>query len=195
MHNKQKHNHTIKITARYVDCSVSRWNFESRTFMGSIHSWSLAWLKWRYTIRTWIFKFCDKVTQYMLYTITTRIFKLILLLNLCWVWRQFHDSCLDGFVWTLLLQKFDPAVLFLNRPYFRTLTTSLSERTLTLGRQPVSRNVWWIRVNTRLDGILRSEKRLRYSSTAASALPLQNPYTMHVTIFNVGKHKRHFCNS
>ena len=70
IHNKHKHSHTIKITARYVGCSVSRWNVES-----SIHSWSLAWLKWRYTIRTQIFKFCDKVTQYMLYTVTTRIFK------------------------------------------------------------------------------------------------------------------------
>jgi len=29
-----------------------------------------------YTIRTRIFKFCKKVTQYMLYTITTRIYKL-----------------------------------------------------------------------------------------------------------------------
>ena len=54
---------------------------------------------------------------------------------------------------------------------------ALSERNLTLGRQPVLRNVWLVWVNTRLDGILRSGKRLRYSSTAASALPLQNPYT------------------
>jgi hypothetical protein len=74
-------------------------------------------------------------------------------------------------------------------------TYSLSERTATLRRQPVSRNVWWIRVNTRLDGILRSGKRLRYSSTAAGALPLQIPYTKWMSIFRVGKHIRHFCNS
>jgi len=73
IHNK--HKHTIKITARYIGCSVSRWNVEGKTFVGSVHS-SLAWLKWRYTIRTRIFKFCDKVMEYMLYTITTRIFKL-----------------------------------------------------------------------------------------------------------------------
>jgi len=56
-------------------------------------------------------------------------------------------------------------------------TTCLSDRTATLGRQPVSHNVWLIRVKTPLDGILRSGKRLWYSSTAACALPLQNPYT------------------
>jgi len=56
-------------------------------------------------------------------------------------------------------------------------TTSLSDRTATLGRQPVSRNVWLIRVKTPLDGILQLGKRLWYSSTAARALPLQNPYT------------------
>jgi len=56
-------------------------------------------------------------------------------------------------------------------------TTSLSDRTATLGRQPVSRNVWLIRVKTPLDRILRSGKRLWYSSTPAYALPLQNPYT------------------
>ena len=50
-------------------------------------------------------------------------------------------------------------------------TTSLSDCTETLGRKPVSRNVWWIRVNTLQDGILRSGKRLWYSSTAARALP------------------------
>ena len=55
-------------------------------------------------------------------------------------------------------------------------TTSLSDRTATLERQPVSRNVWLIRVKTPLDGILRSGKRLWYSSTAARALSLQNPY-------------------
>ena len=47
-------------------------------------------------------------------------------------------------------------------------------------------NTWWTaslthslvnRVNTPLDGILRSGKRLWYSSTAARALPLQNLYT------------------
>jgi len=56
-------------------------------------------------------------------------------------------------------------------------TASLSDRTATLGRQPVSCNVWLIRVKTPLDGILRSGKRLWYSSTAARALLLQNPYT------------------
>ena len=53
----------------------------------------------------------------------------------------------------------------------------LSDRTATLGRQPLSRNVWLMRVKTPLDGILRSGKRIWYSSTAACALPLQNPYT------------------
>jgi len=52
-------------------------------------------------------------------------------------------------------------------------TTSLSDRTATLGRQPVSRNVWLIRVKTPLDGILWSAKLLWYSSTAACALLLQ----------------------
>jgi len=59
IHNK--HKHTIKTTACYVGC-VSRRNVEGKTFVNSIHS-SLAWLKWRYTIRTRIFKFCDKATQ------------------------------------------------------------------------------------------------------------------------------------
>jgi len=49
----------MKTTARYVGCG-SRRNVEGKTFVDSIH-WSLAWLKWRYTIRTRIFKFCDKV--------------------------------------------------------------------------------------------------------------------------------------
>jgi len=74
--NKHKHNHTIKITARYIGFSVSRWNVEGKTFVGNVHSWSLTSLKLRYTIRIRIFKFCDKVTQYMLYTFQTRIFKL-----------------------------------------------------------------------------------------------------------------------
>jgi len=56
-------------------------------------------------------------------------------------------------------------------------TTSLSDYTATLGRQPVSCNVWLIQVKTPLDGILQSGKRLWYSSTAACALLLQNPYT------------------
>jgi len=56
-------------------------------------------------------------------------------------------------------------------------TTSLSDRTATLGRHPVSRNVWLIRVKTPLDGILRLGKHLWCSATAACALPLQNPYT------------------
>jgi len=54
-------------------------------------------------------------------------------------------------------------------------TTSLSDRTATLGRQPESRNDWLLRLKTHLDGILRSRKGLCYSSTAAYALPLQNP--------------------
>ena len=56
-------------------------------------------------------------------------------------------------------------------------TTCLSELTETLGKQPLPRNVWWIRVNTCLDGILQSGKRLWYSTTAARELPLQKPYT------------------
>ena len=71
-------------------------------------------------------------------------------------------------------------LLTISRMFSRVLivrTTSLSDRTATLGRQPVSRNVWLIRVKTPLDGILRSGKHLFYSSTAACALPLQNPYT------------------
>ena len=53
--------------------------------------------------------------------------------------------------------------------------------TETLGKQPLSRNVWWIRVNTRLNGILRSGKRLRYSSTAAREFTLQKPYKKNAT--------------
>ena len=40
--------------------------------------------------------------------------------------------------------------------FYRVLivrTTSLSDRPATLGRQPVSRNVWLIRVKTPLDGV------------------------------------------
>ena len=73
-----------------------------------------------------------------------------------------------GFLWTIW------------RMFSRVLivrTTSLSDCRETLGREPVSRNVWWIRVNTLRDGILRSGKLLWYSSTAARALPSQNPYT------------------
>jgi len=73
-----------------------------------------------------------------------------------------------GLLWTI------------SRMFSRVLivrTTSLSDRTATLGRQTVSRNVWLIRVKTPLDGIIRSGKRLWHSSTAARALPLQNPYT------------------
>ena len=53
-------------------------------------------------------------------------------------------------------------------------TTSLSDCTQTLGRQPVSHIVWWSDENTPLEGILLSGKHLRYSSTAACTLPLQN---------------------
>ena len=56
-------------------------------------------------------------------------------------------------------------------------TTCLSQVRETLGKQPLSRNIWWIRVNTRLSGILRPGKRLGYSTTAARELPLQKPYT------------------
>ena len=55
-------------------------------------------------------------------------------------------------------------------------TNFLSEFTETLGKEPLSRSVWCIRVTTRLDGILRWGKRLRYS-TEARELPLQKPYT------------------
>ena len=75
------------------------------------------------------------------------------------------DKC--GLLWTIW------------RMFSRVLivrTTSLSDCKETLGWEPVSRNVWWIRVNTLRDGILRSGKRLWYSSTAARALPSQNPY-------------------
>ena len=75
-------------------------------------------------------------------------------------------------------------------------TTSLSDCKETLGRELVSRNVWWIRVNTLRDGILRSGKRLWCSSRAAHALQSQKTiHKMHVTIFHVGKHKRHFSNT
>jgi len=57
-------------------------------------------------------------------------------------------------------------------------TTSLSDRTETLGRQPVSRNVWLIRVKTPLDGILRLGKRLWYSSSAAHVLKCMSQYSM-----------------
>jgi len=63
-------------------------------------------------------------------------------------------------------------------------TTSLSDRTATLGRQPVSRNVRLILVKTPLDGILWLGKRLWCSSTAARALPLQNPYTKCVSHYS-----------
>ena len=56
-------------------------------------------------------------------------------------------------------------------------TTSIWDCKETLGKEPVSRNVWWIRVNKLRDGILRSGKRLWYSWTTARALPSQNPYT------------------
>jgi hypothetical protein len=56
-------------------------------------------------------------------------------------------------------------------------TPCLSELTETLRKRPLSLNVWWIRLNTRLDGILRSGKGVRYSSTEASELPLQKPCT------------------
>jgi len=89
-------------------------------------------------------------------------------------------------------------LLIISRMFFCVLinvTTSLSDCTATFGRQPVSLIVWWIRENTPLDEILQSEKSLWYSSTAISALPLQNPQTeIHVTIFQLGKHKRNFSN-
>jgi hypothetical protein len=69
-------------------------------------------------------------------------------------------------------------------------TTSLSERTAALEKQPMSRNVWWIQVNTRVDGILRSGKRLRYSSTAASALPSQNSYTKCMSQYATSENKK-----
>ena len=72
-----------------------------------------------------------------------------------------------GLLWTI-------SRIFCHVLIFRT--TSLSDSRATLGRQAVSRNVWLVRVKTPLDGILRSGKRLWYFSTAARALPLQNPY-------------------
>jgi hypothetical protein len=56
-------------------------------------------------------------------------------------------------------------------------TTSLTDCTATLGRHPISRIVWWIWINTPLHGILQLGKCLWYSSTAARALPSQNPHT------------------
>jgi len=56
-------------------------------------------------------------------------------------------------------------------------TTSLSDCKETHGREPVSRHVWFIRVNKIRDGMLRPGKGLWYSSTAARALPSQIPYT------------------
>jgi len=72
-------------------------------------------------------------------------------------------------------------------------TTSLSNCKETLGREQVSRNVWWIRVNTLRDGILQSGKRLWYSWTAARALPLQNPYTKCVSQYYTWKKTKGMC--
>jgi len=77
--------------------------------------------------------------------------------------------------------------------FYRVLivrTTSLSDRTATLGRQPVSRNVWLIRVKTLLDGILQSVKQLWYSATAAFALPLKNPYTKSMLQYSMWENKK-----
>jgi len=74
-------------------------------------------------------------------------------------------------------------------------TTPLSDRTATLGRQPVSCNVWLIRVKTPLDGILQSGKRIWYSTAAARALPLQNPYTKCMSQYSTWENKRYICNS
>jgi len=68
---------------------------------------------------------------------------------------------------------------------FIVLTISLSDCTATCGRQPLSRNVWWTRVNTPLDRILLSGWCLRYSSTAAFALPSQNPYTKCISQYSM----------
>jgi len=71
-------------------------------------------------------------------------------------------------------------------------TTSLSDCNETLGREPVSRTVCWIRVNTLRDGILRSGKRLWYSWTAARALPSQNPYTKFVSQYSTWETQKAF---
>jgi hypothetical protein len=58
------------------------------------------------------------------------------------------------------------------------LPACLSKITEKLEKQQISRNDWWIRVNTRMDGnFRRSGKLLRYSSTADRELPLQKPCT------------------
>jgi hypothetical protein len=70
-------------------------------------------------------------------------------------------------------------------------TTSRSDCTETLGRQPVSRIVWWTRENTPFDGIRRSGRRLRYSSTTARAFPSQNPYTKCMWQYSAWENKLH----
>ena len=74
-------------------------------------------------------------------------------------------------------------------------TTCLSELTETLGKQPLSRNVWWIRVNTRLDRILRSGKVLIFYNSSSRITIAKTIHKMHVAIFHVRKYERHFSNS
>ena len=81
------------------------------------------------------------------------------------------------------ISRFFPRVLIVR-------TISLSDCKETLGREPVSRNVCWIRVNTLRDGILRLEKRplvFFYSSTCIAIA--KSIHKMHVTIFHVGNTK------
>ena len=74
---------------------------------------------------------------------------------------------------------------------FVVLTTCLSEFTETLGKQPLSRSVWWIRVNTRLDGIIRWGKTSSIFFNRSSRIAIAKTiYKMHVAIFHVRKYER-----
>ena len=60
-------------------------------------------------------------------------------------------------------------------------------KTTSLTHCPVNRE------NTPLDGLLRSGKRLWYWSTAARALPLQNPYTKLMSIYLTWENTKGLC--
>ena len=101
--------------------------------------------------------------------------------------RPFYEWARRGLLWTI--SRMFSCVLIV-------CTTSLSDCTTTLGRQPVSRIVWWIRENTPLDGIIQSGKTpLVFVNSSTCIAISKSIHKMHVTIFHVGKHKRYFCNS
>lgn len=67
---------------------------------------------------------------------------------------------------------------------------SQTAHTQTLGRQLVSCIFQWTHENTPLDRWLQLGKCLQYSSTAAHALPTQNPYTKFMNNIWCGKTKK-----